>query len=735
MTGDTIAHYLVQEKLGEGGMGEVYKALDLKLERPVALKMVRHHNRAQSLNEARAASALNHPNIVTIHDILETDGGDVIVMEFVPGTTMADLLAAGPLPPPQVRAYGAQIAGALSAAHRAGIVHRDVKPANVMVTPAGLVKVMDFGLAKRTQMAVAATDITRTLDRESGSITGTVYYMSPEQASGGLLDPRSDIFSLGLVLYEMTSGRQAFEGASVLEVLVAILRDEPPPLAHAPEDLEATIRRCLQKRPEERFQSAAEVRTALEDSAVSTANSRKPMASLAVLPFVNLSGDVEIEYFSDGLAEDIINALTGVPELRVTARTSAFAFRGTTQDMRAIGAALNVSHVLEGSVRKSGARMRVTAQLVEASTGYQTWSERFDRDLTDIFAVQDEISAAMVERLRINFIPVSLYRRYGSNSEAYRVYLEGRYHLHRFTRESLDRARSAAERVIAMDENFAPAYVLLADESFTRAIFCMEDPLEAGPRAIQALERALTLDETLAEAHSIRGELRARFEYDWAAAERDFRRGIELDPAAPMTHYRYAYWLLHVLGRLEEARAQNDLALERDPLSPVFRWMRAYLLYLNGDDAHARAAAQQVIDIAPDFWLGHWTDGFSALRQGDLEAAVAALERAQRFSPGRTMVVANLAMAYARSGQAGRARLLMSELEHSQGYTSPMLAAVIHAALGERDQFFAGMEQAIAHRDPLAVHLQVDPDFFAVDAALQADPRYAALLRRMNLAP
>ena len=715
-------------------MGEVYKARDKKLERAVALKVVRDRNRSQSLNEARTASALNHPNIITIHDILDADGADVIVMEFVQGKTIADLLAAGPLPAPQVRAYGAQISDALSAAHAAGIVHRDIKPANVMVMSAGLVKVMDFGLAKRTRMVAAATDVTRTLDGDTVSITGTVCYMSPEQASGGALDPRSDIFSLGLVLYEMASGRQAFAGETVLQVLVAILRDEPAPLAHVPPDLDAAIRRCLRKRPEERFQSASEVKAALEDSAVSNGNRSKATASLAVLPFVNLSGDKENEYFSDGLAEDIINALTGVPELRVTARSSAFAFRAKVLDMRSLGAALNVSHVLEGSVRRAGARMRVTAQLIETSTGYQTWSERFDRDLTDVFAVQDEISEAIVGKLRLSFTPLSMFRRYGSNSEAYRLYLEGRYHLHRFTRESLERARSAAERAIVTDANFAPAYVLLADESFTRAIFCMEDPLTAGPRAIEALERALALDETLAEAHSIRGELRARFEYDWLAAERDFRRGIELDPAAPMTHYRYAYWFLHVLGHLDEARAQNDLALERDPLSPVFRWMRAYLLYLDHDDVHARAAAQQVIDIAPDFWLAHWTDGFSALRQGDLPSAVAALERAQRFSPGRTMVVANLAMAYARSGQAGRARLMLSDLEHAEDYISPMLAAVIHAALGEPDRFFAGMEHAVEHRDPLVVHLKIDPDFFAVDETLKRDSRYAALLRRMNLA-
>jgi serine/threonine-protein kinase len=726
---------MVREKLGEGGMGEVYKAEDLKLERPVALKVVRDRSRAQSLNEARTASALNHPNIIVIHDILETGDASVIVMEFVQGKTLAALLAAGALAPSQVRSYGAQIAAALSAAHESGIVHRDIKPANVMVTPSGLVKVMDFGLAKRTEIAAAATSVTRTLDEDAGSITGTVCYMSPEQASGGFLDGRSDIFSLGLVLYEMASGRQAFDGDRVIDVLVAILRDDPAPLTAVPADLDATIHHCLRKRPEERFQSAGEVKAALESIAATGGAPAKATASLAVLPFVNLAGDAENDYFSDGLAEDIINALTALPELRVTARTSAFAFRGKAQDMRAIGAALNVSHVLEGSVRRAGNRMRVTAQLVEASSGYRVWSERFDRDLTDVFAVQDEISAAIVGKLRLNFTPVSLFRRYGSNPEAYRLYLEGRYHLHRFTRDSLERARAAAEGAIVLDPAFAPAYVLLADQSFTRAIFCMEDPLAAGPRAIQALERALELDSALAEAHSIRGELRARFEYDWPAAERDFRRGIELDPAAPMTHYRYAYWFLHVLSRLDEARAQNDLALERDPLSPVFRWMRAYLLYLNKDDAHARAAAQQVLDIAPDFWLAHWTDGFSALRQGDLTAAVAALERAQRFSPGRTMVVANLAMAYARARQGGRARLMLADLERSEGYTSPMLGAAIHAALGEPEEFFAGMERAIERRDPLAVHLKIDPYFFGVDDSLRSDARYAALLRRMNLEP
>lgn len=718
-------------------MGEVFKARDLRLERFVALKAVRGTGRDRSLAEARTASALNHPNIITIHDVVEVEGVNVIVMEFVQGQTLADLLAAGPLAPPQVRAYGVQMASALAAAHEAGIIHRDVKPANVMVTPSGLVKVMDFGLARRVQVLAAANDVTLSMDMEpeTGSLMGTACYMSPEQASGGVLDRRSDIFSLGLVLYEMLAGRRAFNGGSTLEVLVEILRDEPPPIADAPPDLEATIRRCLQKKPEDRFQFALDVRDALEGAASAPDAPPEKHASLAVLPFTNMSGDKDNDYFSDGLAEDIINALTHVADLRVTARTSAFAFRDKREDVRAIGAALNVSHILEGSVRRAGNRMRVTTQLIEASTGYQTWSDRFDRDMTDVFAVQDEISGAIVDKLRVKFTPGPLIRRPTSDPEAYRLYLEGRYHLHRFTPESLDRARAAAEQAIAMDPEFAPAYVLLADQSFTRAIFCMEDPLIAGPLAVQALERALMLDESLAEAHSIRGELRARFEYDWRTAERDFRRGVELDPAGPMTHYRYAYWCLHVLGKLDDAQRENDIALERDPLSPVFRWMRAYLLYLHGDDVRARAAARQVIDIAPEFWLGHWTDGFSALRLGDAEGAVEALERAQRFSPGKTMVVANLAMAYARVGDEGRARRMLSELEDARGYVSPMLAASIHASFGERDEFFAGMDAAIDHRDPLAVHLKVDPDFFGLDDGMRADPRYAALLRRMNLAP
>jgi serine/threonine-protein kinase len=731
LTGHTIGHYLVQEKLGEGGMGEVYKALDTRLERPVAIKVLREDSSGRSLAEARTASALNHPNIITIYDIVAVEGADAIVMEFVAGKTLEHLVAGGALAPAQVRTYGAQIAAALAAAHEAGIVHRDVKPANVMVTATGLVKVMDFGLAKRSQWAAAATDVTRTLEVED-AITGTVSYMSPEQASGGRVDARSDIFSLGLLLYEIAAGRRAFEGATAVAVMVAILRDQPAPIAGIPAGLRAAIFRCLEKRPEDRFQSMAEVKAALEDLRAPGAP-RESAVSLAVLPFSNLGGDQENDYFSEGLAEDILSALTRIPQLRVTARASAFAFRGRDRDLRAVAAALNVSHILEGSVRHAGNRIRVTAQLVEAASGFQLWSERLDREMTDIFAVQDEISRAIVEKLAVNFATPAAARRRTGDPEAYRLYLEGRYHLYRYTAESLARARVAAEQAIDVDPDFAPAHVLLADQAVNCAICSMEDPLLAGPRAIEAVERALALDAGMAEAHAIRGELRARFEYDWKTADADFRRAIELDPAAPLPRYQYAYWCLQITGSFEEAIEQNDLALERDPLSPIIRWMRAYLLYMMREDARARAAAQQVIDIAPDFWLGHWIYGSSSLRLGAIDTAIDALERSQRFSPQRTMVISELAKAYVRAGREDRARQMLEELDRLDGYVAPMIAASIHAALGETDAFFAGMERSVRHRDPLAVHLKIDPEFFGATSAMRADPRYRALLRQMNL--
>ncbi len=429
MTGQSILHYDVAEKLGEGGMGVVYKALDRRLDRAVAIKILPSELAANAqrkrrfMNEARAASALSHPNIVTIYDIASEQGADYLVMEYIDGPTLADVLESGSLKPSRALHYAIQMADALAKAHAAGIIHRDLKPANVMLTRDDVVKVMDFGLAKLTERSAGASASsapdgpTLTFATEAGLVMGTLSYMAPEQAEGRTVDARSDIYSFGAVLYEMLTGRRAFSG---------VLRREPPPVTEiAPEvpgALEQIVIRTLRPDPDRRFQSMADLKSALEQvrediSSGAIAQTLREPPSIAVLPFSNLSPDPDNEYFSDGLAEEIINALTRIPGLRVIARTSAFSFKGEKQDLRAIGERLRVRTVLEGSVRKAGSRVRVSAQLIDVGDESHLWSERYDRDLTDIFAIQDDIANAIVEGLKRRF-SACLGRRCGGGSRA-----------------------------------------------------------------------------------------------------------------------------------------------------------------------------------------------------------------------------------------------------------------------------------------------------------------------------
>ena len=407
MIGQTLRHYRIEAKLGEGGMGEVYRARDTVLGREVAVKVlpadqVRADRLQRFLREAQAASQINHPNVVAIHDISESDGVHFIVMEYVAGKTLSETISPKGLETQQVVHYASQIVASLAKAHACGVVHRDLKPANIMVTTDGMIKVLDFGLAKLHEPNAVEDDKLTVGETAAGAILGTAAYMSPEQATGRPVDARSDIFSLGLVLYEMLSGRRAFGGETSISTIAAILYEEPRPLKEVapqtPRDLDRIVSRCMRKEPDQRFQSAVDLRLALEDLQGNDGGDTTP--SIAVLPFTNLSADKENEYFSDGLAEEIINALSHVSGLRVTSRSSAFSFRGKDVEMREIGSKLGVEHVLEGSVRKASNRIRVTTQLVKASDGFQVWSGRYDREMTDIFAVQDEIAQAIVEKLK-----------------------------------------------------------------------------------------------------------------------------------------------------------------------------------------------------------------------------------------------------------------------------------------------------------------------------------------------
>ena len=443
MTGKTISHYKILDKLGEGGMGVVYKARDSHLDRFVAVKVLPPEKvvdplrKMRFVREAKSASALNHPNIITIYDIDEQDGVDFIVMEFVDGKTLEELIGREGLAVDESLKYAVQIADALAAAHEADIIHRDLKPGNVMVTGKGLVKVLDFGLAKLTEQPVGESDNTVTFQAETAAdaIVGTPAYMSPEQVERKPLDTRSDIFSFGVVLYEILTGRRAFRRKTVISTMTAILREEPKPVSETmkdvPLELDKIVARCLRKDRGRRSQHMADVKLALEEVQRPSPQRPDSRPSVAVLPFVNMNRDEESEFFCDGITEDIINALTKVEGLRVAARSTSFQFKGESPKVREVGESLGVSAVLEGSVRRVGKRLRITTELVSVADGFQMWSERYDRVMEDIFDIQDEISRAIVETLKVKLVgeqKEQIVKRYTGNIEAYNLYLKGRFY-------------------------------------------------------------------------------------------------------------------------------------------------------------------------------------------------------------------------------------------------------------------------------------------------------------------
>jgi eukaryotic-like serine/threonine-protein kinase len=786
MVGTTISHYEILEKLGEGGMGLVFKARDLQLGRFVAIKVLiaavgeSAEHRARFIQEARAASSLNHPSIITIHDIITIEQGECIVMEFVRGKTLADMIEEGRIPGVDCLKVATQIADAVAAAHSIGIVHRDLKPANVMVTPEGLAKVLDFGLAKmavedegKDALGGAFGDMDRTVSihmttrpkTAEGAIVGTVAYMSPEQAQGHFVDARSDIFSFGAVLYEMFTGERAFRGKSGLATLTAVLRDDPRDFSltnvDAPPEAQEVVMRCLRKDPEQRFQAMRDVKNALEQiyfasrSGVLTvtagsssiwkhAATARAVPSIAVLPFVNMSSDKENEYFSDGLAEEIINALTRLENLRVTARTSAFVFRDAQQDVRKIAETLHVSSVLEGSVRKSGNRVRISVQLIDVSDGGNMWSERYDREMTDVFEIQDEISQAIVGNLKVRLasqsgsgpvdIPRSskpLVKRYTENLEAYDLYLKGRFELYKMTREGLDKSRGLFEHAIRLDRNYALAHEGLAYNWYLEGSLGFMAPKESMPRAREAVRRAIELDETVAEAHATLGVILALFDWDWAGAERELMRSIELNAASPVCRDAYAFYFLRTVGRIDEAVSEIQQALSLDPLSIFFRVHLAFLFYVQKKYEHAIAQFRKVLEMNPQYYLGHAMMGNVYAVAGQHDEALACYENARVADAGSKFIDSLHAMTLAYAGRRDEALALLSAISARavNNYISPVSIAYIYAALDDRDRAFEHLDRAVVERDPNLLGLQSNPIF----DPLRNDERYQAILRKMQL--
>jgi serine/threonine protein kinase/tetratricopeptide (TPR) repeat protein len=746
-------------------MGEVYRATDTKLGREVALKVLPTDMAASPerldrfQREAKALAALDHPGIVSVFSVEEAEGVHFLTMQLVEGESLDRVVGDDGLPLERLLQIGTALADALAAAHDKEIVHRDLKPANIMVGERGRVKILDFGLAKvATARDPEASDSqlpTEAHTRE-GMVLGTVPFMSPEQVSGQAVDHRTDIFSLGVILFEMATGKRPFEGRSAAELASAILRDSPAPVselrAELPGDLGRVIRRCLEKDLRDRVQTASEVHNelrdlqrrvesgeslAVADSAPKAPAHESPDAgpSVAVLAFQNMSADPENEYFSDGLAEEILNALAQIEGLRVAARTSSFSFKGKALDIAEIGAKLKVANVLEGSVRRAGNRVRVTVQLVDVSNGFRLWSERYDRQMEDIFDVQDEIARAIADRLKLTLAGGAtgrLVKAATRNMEAYDLYLKGRALL-------LKRGRAVAEagaclqRAVELDPDMAAALAGLADTQTVKGFWGMAPPDQTRPQALAAARRAIELEPDSAEGHCALANATLLYERDYAVAESEFLRCLELNPG--YTQGRCWYGLIYVQwvsGRLEDGVAEARRALEADPLSAYATAILGLTLGVAGQADESIEAARLAVERDPEALLTRWTLGNCCHWGERFEEAVAAFEAAAALSGRHIYTIGNLAMTYADWGRTSEARALHQEMEARQArdYVPRSLLALTAAAAGEQDRAVDLAREGYDAREPvLLLFARNFPDY----RRLRDDPRFDEILRGLQL--
>jgi len=725
--GTRLGPYEIIAPLGAGGMGEVWKARDTRLNRIVAVKRLTGQCDERFEQEARAIAALNHPHICQIYDV----GPDYLVLEYIEGETLAERLAkisrlksqGSGLSPTEAVRLATQVADALETAHRKGLLHRDLKPGNIMVTEDGAAKLLDFGLAK---LVTPNADVTRTAE---GMVLGTPAYMAPEQTEGQPLDARSDVFSFGVVLYEMLSGSRPFGGTSIAGVLSAVRRDDPGPL-QAPRALDRIVRRCLQKQPERRFQTMADVKAALEEAAGEpSATPATHQPSIAVLPFANMSADKENEYFSDGLAEEIINALAHIPDLKVTARTSAFAFRGKEQDIRQIAEALDVRTILEGSVRRAGNRIRVTAQLINAADGYHLWSERYDREMADVFALQDEIAQTIATALQVKLAAEPTEpRRHTPNLPAYEAFLKARYYMAKLTPASVARGKGFLEQAIALDSGFALAHCELGVYFVRYAILGLLPPRDAFPQARSAAQRALDLDAALPEAHAMLGMVAAAYDYDWPEAERRFRQAMAREPVPPEVRVGYGLFYHLVIGQPGDAVEELRRALREDPVNVLLRVQLGVCLDAAGQETEAEAELRQALELDEDFFPAISYLGSHYAFRGRLAEAVPFAERAYALAPLNLRYVGLLAGLLARTGELDRANGLFEKLGSGEAYGAPMGFVCFHLLRSDIDKAADWAEKAIQQRDPFVMVLSR-----LIRKALRSSARWPALARMMNL--
>jgi serine/threonine protein kinase len=820
-TGDKLGRYKIRSAIGKGGMGEVWLADDTELERLVALKVLPKdlandtERMRRFVQEAKSASALNHPNIITIHEIGKTDNIHFIATEYIEGETLHSRLKSEQMNLKSVLDIGIQVASALDAAHRAGIVHRDIKPENVMIRPDGVVKILDFGIAKLTEKKAESIDAEAATAVQAGTtpgmIIGTANYMSPEQARGKEIDVRTDIFSLGVMLYEMLAGRQPFEGESAIDTISSIINKEPVPLSQLifdiPHQLQRIVEKCLRKDREERYQTVKDLLIDLKDirqelefqnkleraaspqreeantQILNATTSDKPhttssaeyiasgikshksgfaiglmvlllasiglgywlfanrstttkqIESIAVMPFVNESGNADTEYLSDGMTETLISSLSQIPKLNVKARSSVFHYKGKETNAQTIGKELNVQAILNGRVVQRGDDLVLYLELVDAQTGNRIWGDQYNKKLANLISLQTEIARDVSDKLRVRLSGADeqrLVKNYTENVEAYQLYLRGRYHWNKRTAKDLQKSIEYFNQTVAVDPSYALAYAGLADSYAILPFYSNTKSAEAFPKAKAATTKALEIDDSLVEAHTSLAHIRMWYEWDWSGAERDFKKAIELNSNYPTAHQWYSLHL-SFQERHQEALTEIKRAYELDPFSLSIN-LNMGVVYLNARQ-YDEAIEQfyKTLEMNPDLFQAHLFLADAYEQKGMYEEAATAFEKVITLSGGSVEMAAGLRNGYKASGERGyfQEKLKLLEGRWRREKEGAYQIAEVHASLGEQDRALEWLEKAYEMHDMSLVNLRVTSKF----DVLRSNPRFQDLLRRVGLTP